>query len=1280
GFPLWNANITDNNSGNTYLSINKYESLSGSSYFPQSTYTFGDNNYSNSTGLSLVIKDTKDFERYAALGDNALNLNGTRLIVDDFSQNVRLEAGTSTISSPFMISGTTNINQGYLNVGDGGFSGALNSFNGSAAGTILALNATSTFTGDLLNLEVASSSKMKLDYLGNLTIAGNLTASSVTLSSLSNGSILFATSSGVISQNNSNFFWDNVNNRFGLGTNTPVSLFNAVGTPDATTTYGLISIGNGGFAGGPPVGTNHNFLGNMQGTILAVNATSTFVGDLIRLEVGGGDPAFKVDATGNILNRGGINSGAGQFSYIPGISASLTAKVNTFDIRDQVNNSFLSVDSSSGGVIGLGDLSHIYNNGWLTITGSSSSDGWNLSVGDNANSYFNIQPNTGTYYLGARSSGNHTVMGVNDSVVSSYPVGPQQFYAFSKSTGFFDSDSGTQYLGSNYALSPNYGTLSVGTGGFFGGLPNFIGSASGTQIAVNAPTSYSGDLVNMEVSGISKFKVDATGNLSDGNGTSNFLSVNSTNGQYSMGDMNGSRNLNYINIDDVNRVTSFFGNSTSTVFSGVSYTPAGTFIVNNINTLGSFIGSSTVTYTINIDNSYLVVRTISPLVASPGETFVVTSGAASGTTGVIASTTIAPPGFTANHVVHNGVVVYPGSGSGILITSGAHLGNTGTVSLSGSFAGTDNHFTWTDGTNSGSGYLPISPFALSHGISVDWGTTYDHSYGDTWTFTYSNSGRSFVLNNSTQQYSLGDVDNVNGNSVFTVGATSSSISRVSMFNISGTPSDASTGLLSLGDGGFTGLGNSFNGSASGTMFALNATSTFTGDLLNLEVASSSKMKLDASGNLTLAGTLIDSSLSINGGVVFATSSGLLSQNQNFFWDNVNSRLGLGTKTPISTLEVDGQIVSKGTTWLPVTNPLLTLNGVTYGNGMFVAVSNTGANVGMSQDGINWTSESIPSTVLQWKSVTYGNGLFVAVSNTASSTASTIISSDGINWRTVTTPIAVNWQSVTYGNGMFVGVGSSGAILTSPDGINWTVRTSPSPRTWKSVTYGNGIFVAVAQDGITSQQVMTSSDGITWTSSSPIPSTNTWTSVTYGNGMFVAVGNGGSVSNQVMTSTNGSVWIDRTIPILNTWTGVTYGNGIFVAVSSLGAPENKILISTDGINWTKKMAAGAPAFSGVAYGNGMFVAVVSSGVNPIMVSGSQEYSSVPNNNIYQGGITVNGSDNFWGAAPATTTSGLISVGDGGFAGLLNNFVGSASGTILALNATSTFGGDLMNLQI
>jgi predicted RecA/RadA family phage recombinase len=168
----------------------------------------------------------------------------------------------------------------------------------------------------------------------------------------------------------------------------------------------------------------------------------------------------------------------------------------------------------------------------------------------------------------------------------------------------------------------------------------------------------------------------------------------------------------------------------------------------------------------------------------------------------------------------------------------------------------------------------------------------------------------------------------------------------------------------------------------------------------------------------------------------------------------------------------------------------------------------------SLDGITWTSRTSPADN-SWGSVTYGNGLFVAVSSDGTNRVMT--SPDGITW-TLGTAAAVNaWYGVTYGNGLFVAVAGTGLgnrVMTSPDGITWSSRTSASNKIWYSVTYGNGLFVAVTWAG-SGNRVMTSPDGITWTEGTSAHS-NQWRSVTYGNGLFVAVANTGT-GNRVMTA-------------------------------------------------------------------------------------------------------------------------------------------------------------------
>jgi hypothetical protein len=61
--------------------------------------------------------------------------------------------------------------------------------------------------------------------------AGNLTATSLTLTPLTMGSVLFAGAAGLISQDNANFFWDETNTGLALGT--PAANFSLSGTTTA---------------------------------------------------------------------------------------------------------------------------------------------------------------------------------------------------------------------------------------------------------------------------------------------------------------------------------------------------------------------------------------------------------------------------------------------------------------------------------------------------------------------------------------------------------------------------------------------------------------------------------------------------------------------------------------------------------------------------------------------------------------------------------------------------------------------------------------------------------------------------------------------------------------------------------------------------------------------------------------------------------------------------------------------------------------------------------------
>ena len=188
----------------------------------------------------------------------------------------------------------------------------------------------------------------------------------------------------------------------------------------------------------------------------------------------------------------------------------------------------------------------------------------------------------------------------------------------------------------------------------------------------------------------------------------------------------------------------------------------------------------------------------------------------------------------------------------------------------------------------------------------------------------------------------------------------------------------------------------------------------------------------------------------------------------------------------------------------------------------------------SSDGVAWSLQTA-AVAYAWQSVTFGNGLFVAVANSGT-TNRVMTSSDGIIWTSQTTAADNLWKSVTFGNDLFVAVATSGTplatnrVMTSSDAITWTLQIAATSNNWQGVTFGNGLFVAVANSG-TINRVMTSSDGINWTSRISAAD-DAWVSVVFGNGLFVAVSSTASTA-AIMTATDPSCFLKGTLILTST---------------------------------------------------------------------------------------------------------------------------------------------------
>jgi len=277
-----------------------------------------------------------------------------------------------------------------------------------------------------------------------------------------------------------------------------------------------------------------------------------------------------------------------------------------------------------------------------------------------------------------------------------------------------------------------------------------------------------------------------------------------------------------------------------------------------------------------------------------------------------------------------------------------------------------------------------------------------------------------------------------------------------------------------------------------------------------------------------------------------------------------------------------------------------LNGVAYGNGLYVAVGDFGSIV-VSTDTTNWsevlpdrrgtiaaiacnTNLCIATTYQSWYSWNFDdvaalvstNGVNWTVARTKSqlaqisdldcsatrfvgvSGANVLTTVDGFNWQT-NSAFSNSFNGVRYLNGRFFAVGDNAAICSSGDGMIWTNCSVATPGSFSGVAYGNGVYVAAGTIWATSM------DGVNWSlSTSNLPATVN--RIAFGRGAFVAAGWSGlsySPTATILESADGFSWQETLIPIGESFSSVAYNGGTFLAASAGSA---SLYESSDGLTW------------------------------------------------------------------------------------------------------------------
>jgi len=194
------SDLWKNKSISTVLGYIPEQPLTFSSPLSRSTNTVSIPAASSSSNGYLSSTDWSTFNGKQNALTNPVTGTGT-------SNELAYFSGTSAISSLTTATYPSLTELSYVKGVTSAVQTQLNAKQGTITLTTTGTSGAATLVGNTLNIPQYSGG-------GGMAIGGSITSATA-------GSVLFAGTSGVLAQDNSNLFWDDTNNRLGLGTNTP---------------------------------------------------------------------------------------------------------------------------------------------------------------------------------------------------------------------------------------------------------------------------------------------------------------------------------------------------------------------------------------------------------------------------------------------------------------------------------------------------------------------------------------------------------------------------------------------------------------------------------------------------------------------------------------------------------------------------------------------------------------------------------------------------------------------------------------------------------------------------------------------------------------------------------------------------------------------------------------------------------------------------------------------------------------------------------------------------